>query len=190
MKAEDQPSMTVATLCGSERTGSLNRALLSAALDLAPPTLRFERMSIRDLPMYDPEIDASAVPPAVTSLRARVSAAHALLIVTPEHNYSVPALLKNAIDWLSRGPATALAGKPLALMGASPGAGGTVRAQAHLRQIAVFLDLHAINKPEVLLGNAHQAFDADGKLIDEAARGFVRAHLEALAERCAFRSRR
>ena len=122
---------------------------------------------------------AAGLSAAVADLRARIKAADALLIVTPEYNYSVPGVLKNAIDWASRPPEQPFDGKPIAIMGASPGALGTARAQYHLRQMFVFLNGMVLNRPEVMIGNAAQRFDAEGRLTDEKTREFVRALLLA-----------
>ncbi|MBN8899514.1 MAG: NAD(P)H-dependent oxidoreductase, partial [Rhodospirillales bacterium] len=120
------------------------------------------------------------LPPAVETLRSRIAAADALLIVTPEYNGSIPGLLKNAIDWASRPPEQPFAGKPVAIMGASPGVLGTVRAQYHLRQSFVGLDALVMSRPEVMIGQAHTRFDAEGHLTDEKTRGFVASLLVAL----------
>jgi chromate reductase len=113
--------------------------------------------------------------------KKRIRAADALLFVTPEYNYSVPGVLKNAIDWASRPYGdSAWSGKPAAIMGASVGNTGTARAQYHLRQIFVFLDILAINRPEVMIGNATERFDAQGNLTDEETKQYIRKLLEAL----------
>ena len=108
--------------------------------------------------------------------------ADAILFVTPEYNYSVPGVLKNAIDWASRPPEQPFAGKPAAIMGASPGVIGTARAQYHLRQIAVFLDLKVLNKPEVMIGGAADRFDSAGNLTHEPTREFIGKTLAALQD--------
>ena len=115
-------------------------------------------------------------------LVAQVQAADAILFATPEYNYSVPGVLKNAIDWVSRAKPQPFAGKPAAVMGASPGALGTGRAQYHLRQIGVFLDLHFLNKPEILIASAHERFDAQGKLTHEPTREYLGKLLLALQD--------
>jgi chromate reductase, NAD(P)H dehydrogenase (quinone) len=168
-------------LCGSDRPGSWNQALLSAAIELAPSALRIVQHSIRGLPFFDPEIEKSGPGQDVQALYGAAAQADALLLVTPEYNQSPPASLKNALDWLSRKPDT-VSGKPAGLMGASPGQGGTV-------QIATSLDLLMVNRPEVLLGRAHEAFRPDGRLADAAAERFVRDHLAALLMLCQRRDR-
>jgi len=127
------------------------------------------------------EDDERTLPPRVVALKARVRAADAILIATPEYNYSVPGVLKNAIDWASRPYGDNVwDGKPVALMGASPGPHGTARAQYHLRQSFVFLNMYPVNRPEVMISNATQRFDAQGHLADEALRARIRQLLEAL----------
>jgi chromate reductase len=121
------------------------------------------------------------MPEPAARLREQIARADALVIATPEYNFSVPGVLKNAIDWASRPPNQPFAGKPLAMMGASPTMSGTLRAQYHLRQISVFLDMHPINKPELFVRNAQNAFDAEGKLTDEATTKLVRQMWDALA---------
>jgi chromate reductase len=118
-------------------------------------------------------------PPPVAELRARIKAADGLLIVTPEYNYSIPGVLKNAIDWASRPPEQPFDGKPIGLMGAAGGTLGTARAQYHLRQCFVFLNGLVMNRPEVMIPQAHNKYDADGKLTDQATREFLIAHLTA-----------
>jgi len=121
-------------------------------------------------------------PKPVQQFRERIAAADALLIATPEYNFSIPGVLKNAIDWASRPPDPPLNGKPVAMMGASTGNFGTARAQMHLRQVCVFCNMFPFNKPEVLLMRAKEKFDADGRLTDETARGLIRDLLLALVE--------
>ena len=122
------------------------------------------------------------IPEAVTELGRRIAAADAILFVTPEYNYSVPGVLKNAIDWVSRLSPQPFAGKPAGIMGVSPGNLGTARAQYHLRQIGVFLDLHFLSKPEVMIGQAGTKFDAEGRLTDEDTLNRIQALLAALAD--------
>jgi chromate reductase len=171
----------VVGISGSLRKGSFNTALLHAAIELAPQDVHIEKAELASIPPYNEDVRAQGFPEPVEKLRAQIAAADALLIATPEYNYSVPGVLKNVIDWASRPPSQPFAGKALGILGASGGMGGTMRAQYHLRQIAVFLDLHPINKPEVFVRSAQGAFDAEGRLIDEAARKLVREHVAALA---------
>jgi chromate reductase len=148
---------------------------------MLPEGMTLEVFDLAPVPLFNQDLsDAGAFPPSVTDLKARIRAADALLIATPEYNFSVPGVLKNAIDWVSRPIAESpFDNKPAAVMGAG-GAMGTSRAQYHFRQTAVFLNLRMVNRPEVTVPNAREKFDASGNLKDETSRGFVRKLLEAL----------
>jgi chromate reductase, NAD(P)H dehydrogenase (quinone) len=174
-------AVSVLGICGSLRRASFNRAALAAAVELAPEGVRLEVADLAGIPPYDEDVFAKGFPAPVAELRGRIKAADALLIATPEYNFSISGVLKNAIDWVSRPPDQPFAGKPLAIMGASAGRSGTMRAQYHLRQIAVFLDLKPVNKPEVMIDFAGKKFDAELRLTDEQARGQIRDLLQALA---------
>ncbi|MET1026908.1 MAG: NADPH-dependent FMN reductase [Dongiaceae bacterium] len=163
----------VLAFCGSLRQKSYNKLALQAAIDLAPPTMRIATTEIGDIPLYNDDIREQGFPAIIEQLGARIAATDALLFVTPEYNYSVPGVLKNAIDWISRLPDQPCAGKPVAIMGASGGALGTARAQYHLRQICVFLDMHPINRPEVMIAVARNKFDESGKLQDATTRELI-----------------
>jgi chromate reductase len=174
--------LMIVGLSGSLRRGSFNAALLEAARELAPPGMTIESFGrLREIPPYDDDARQSRQPEPVRELWDQVTAADGLVIATPEYNFGPPGVLKNAIDWISR-PAdqSPLRGKPIALMGASTGRMGTVRAQLALRQSFAYLDAHVVNKPEVLISAAASAF-AGGRLIDEAARSLVAEQLGALA---------
>lgn len=172
----------VVAFSGSLRKDSFNTKLLHAAVDLSPPDMTIEVVSLVDIPLFNGDLlVGDEFPPAVASMRESVRAADALLFVSPEYNYSVPAVLKNGIDWISRGPNPPAVGKCAAIMGASPGLLGTARMQYHLRQICVFLDIYVLNKPEVMVGKAAEKFDAEGRLSDESTRKIVAAQLVALA---------
>jgi len=169
-------------LAGSLRQASYNRAALRAAATLLPADATLETFELDGLPGFS-EDDEKSPPAKVVELKRRIRAADALLFATPEYNYSVPGVLKNAIDWASRPYGdSAWAGKPAAIMGASVGATGTARAQYHLRQIFVFLDIHALNRPEVMIGNAASRFDAHGHLTDDTTREHIRKLLAALVD--------
>jgi chromate reductase len=175
--------MRVLGIAGSLRAGSFNRALLRAATEVAPDGMEiriFEGLAA--VPLYDADVEAKGDPEPVVALKAAIRGADALLIATPEYNYGVPGVLKNAIDWASRPPGrSVLNGKPAAIMGASPGGMGTARAQLALRQSFVFTDTRAVLRPEVLVARAHEKIDAQGRLTDDTTRGFIRDLLEALA---------
>jgi len=160
-------------IAGSLRKGSYNKLALRAAIELSPADMELESFDIAPIPPYDEDLREQGFPPAVHQLREKIRAADALLIVTPEYNYSVPGVLKNAIDWASRPPSQPFDDKPVAIMGASIGRLGTARAQYHLRQTAVFLNMHLLNRPEVMIAGAANAFDASGRLIDEGARKLI-----------------
>ena len=160
-------------IAGSLREGSFNRAALRAAKVLVPDGATLETFDIKGLPGFSQ--DDEATPPAqVVELKQRIRAADAILFVTPEYNYSVPGVLKNAIDWASRPYGdSAWSKKPVAVMGASVGTLGTARAQYHLRQMFVFLNMYAVNQPEVMIANAHKHFDDQGNLTDEVAKKLI-----------------
>ncbi len=166
-------------IAGSLRQGSFNRATLRAAQELAPAGMRIDSFDIAPIPPYNEDLRQHGFPPPVEDLRARIEAADGLLIVTPEYNYSIPGVLKNAIDWASRAPEQPFDGKPIGIMGASAGALGTARAQYHLRQCFVFLNGLVMNRPEVMVPTAQNKFDAAGKLTDQPTRDFIAAHLAA-----------
>jgi chromate reductase, NAD(P)H dehydrogenase (quinone) len=165
---------------GSLRKASYNKAALGAAQELLPDGATLPIFELEGIPPFNQDDDRQ--PPArVVELKAGVRAADAILIVTPEYNYSVPGVLKNAIDWASRPFGdSAWVGKPVAVMGASVGALGTARAQYHLRQTFVYLDMYPLNTPEVMIGNAPQRFDEQGHLKDDTSRRLIRELLEAL----------
>ncbi len=177
----DDAPINVIGLSGSLRSGSYNTALLRAAGELAPDLMRIEAYDISDIPLYNEDVRLAGFPEPVAKFRDAVRGADALLIASPEYNRSVPGVLKNAIDWASRGSDQPFAGKPAAFMGVSRGALGAAFANHHLRQIFVYLDAVMVNGPEVMIGGGAQKFDDTGRLVDEATRRFVAAHLEKLA---------
>ena len=174
--------MNVIGISGSLRKGSFNTAALRAAQGLAPEGMTIERAEIGDLPLYNDDVRAAGFPPPVERLRAQIAAADAVLLVTPEYNYSISGVLKNAIDWASRPPSQPFEAKPVAIMGASPGLFGSARAQYHLRQMLIFLNAMPVNRPEVMIGQAQNKFDADGNLTDEPTREFIRKLLVSLRD--------
>ena len=174
--------MKVLGISGSLRKASFNTALLRAAKELAPAGMTIEEYSLADIPLYNDDVRVAGYPEPVRLFREAIAAADALLIATPEYNYSVPGVLKNAIDWASRPPTPPLGQKPLAIMSTATGMLGGARAQYHLRQIAVFVDLLPLNKPECIVPKAAEKFDAELRLTDETTRATVVALLEALAK--------
>jgi chromate reductase len=172
--------MNILGIAGSIRQGSFNQLALRAAQGLAPAGTTIETFDIKGLPGFSQDDEAN--PPAqVVELKQRIRSADAILLVTPEYNYSVPGVLKNAIDWASRPYGdSAWTKKPVAIMGASVGTLGTARAQYHLRQMFVFLNMYAVNQPEVMIAHAHKHFDEQGNLTDETAKKLIGQLLEEL----------
>jgi len=177
----DAKAISVLGICGSLRKGSFNRAALTTAIELKPAGMDVTVADISQIPLYDEDVRAQGFPPPVETLRQEIKAADALLFACPEYNYSMSGVMKNAIDWASRPPDQPFAGKPIAILGAGAGMAGTARAQLHLRQSCVFLDMHPLNKPEVLIFQAQNKFDAAGKLTDDVAKGLIRDLMAALA---------
>jgi chromate reductase len=167
-------------ICGSLRKGSFNAMALRVAQGLAPAGMKIDIADISAFQPYNEDVKAQGFPPAVQAFRDQIAAADALLFVTPEYNYSVSGVLKNALDWASRPPNQPFDGKPVAIMGASGGVLGTARAQYHLRQMCVFLNMFPVNKPEVMIPQAQNRFDAQGNLTDETAKGLIKQLLESL----------
>jgi chromate reductase len=174
----------VLAISGSLRKDSFNTRALVAAQELAPEGVEVTLFEgLREIPPYDDDIRTGAGYPApVAKLRDAVAAADALLIATPEYNYSISGVLKNAIDWVSRPPAQAFDNKPFAVMGAATGLFGTARAQYDLRKILTGLNGQMLNKPEVMISQAASRFDAAGKLTDETTRGLIVQQLTALRD--------
>jgi chromate reductase len=167
-------------ICGSLRRQSFNRAALRAAAGLVPEGTTLEIGDIEGLPGFNQD-DEGNPPAKVVELKKQIRAADAILLVTPEYNYSVPGVLKNAIDWASRPYGdSAWTGKPVAVMGASIGTLGTARAQYHLRQSFIFLEMFPLNKPEVMISNAGERFDAEGNLTHEPTKEIIRKLLQDL----------
>jgi chromate reductase len=169
-------------IAGSLRQQSYNRGALRAATELLPEDAELEIFELDGIPGFNQDEEQN--PPAkVAELKRRIREADAILFVTPEYNYSVPGVLKNAIDWASRPYGdSAWNGKPAAIMGASIGAIATARAQYHLRQMMVFLNMFPVNQPEVMIGNAGEKFDEQGNLTDETTKDFIRQLLENLVD--------
>ena len=174
-------AVKIVGIAGSPRRGSFNVAAIEAARELAPAEVDIHRFDLADVPLYNEDVRAQGFPVPVATLRQAIADADGVLIATPEYNYSMSGVLKNAIDWISRPPDQPFDGKPIAIMGASPGRLGTARAQYHLRQSFVFLNGSVLNKPEVMIGEAMKVF-ADGKLQDETTREFVAGLVAALAD--------
>src|SRR5260221_64223 len=176
----DAGNISVLGICGSLRQGSYNMMALRTAIALKPPEMSVTVADISQIPPYNEDVRAEGFPPTVETLRRQIAAADALLFACPEYNYSMTGVLKNAIDWASRPPDQPFAGKPCAIIGAAAGMAGSARAQYDLRRSCVFLDMHPLNKPEVLIGQAQTKFDAEGNLLDDVAKNLIRDLMAAL----------
>jgi chromate reductase len=175
-------SIVVLGISGSLRQESFNTRLLAAAARLVPRGMHIETYVPREVPLFNQDTEQQPTA-AVTELKKRIRDADAVLFSTPEYNYSIPGVLKNCIDAASRPYGdSAWKGKPCAVMGASVGKSGTIRAQNHLRQMLVYLDMPAVLQPEVLVSNAGEAFDASGKLADADLEKRIRQMLDELAK--------
>jgi chromate reductase, NAD(P)H dehydrogenase (quinone) len=169
-------------IAGSLRRGSYNRLLVRAAQRLAPDGLVVHEFDLADVPLFDADVEQRGDPEGVVAMKRAIREADALLIATPEYQHSLPGVLKNALDWASRPPSDPpLARKPVAVMGATTGRYGTARAQADLRKVLAYNDALILQRPEVMVALAKQAFDADGQLVDEGATRFLRQLLVNLA---------
>lgn len=167
-------------ISGSLRRHSRNTGLLRAAISLAPPDVSFKTADLSKVPFYNADIAAAEPPPAVDKILRQLASADALVLACPEYNYSLAPALKNILDWASREPDNhLLAGKPVAIMGAGGGM-GTSRAQYHLRQVCVYLDLHPLNKPEVFCNAFGPSFNENGDLVDEHISDLVKTLMAAL----------
>ena len=174
--------ITILGIAGSLRRESYNRGGLRAAQQLVPEGATLDIFELDGIPGFNQDEEQNP-PEKVTELKKRVREADTILFVTPEYNYSVPGVLKNAIDWASRPYGdSAWNGKPAAIMGASIGNIATARAQYHLRQTMVFLNMFPINQPEVMIGNAADRFDVEGNLTDETTKDYIRRLLQNLVE--------
>jgi chromate reductase len=170
-------------VAGSLRKGSYNRALLRTAQEVAPEEMEIETFDLSDIPSFNADVEAQGVPEPVSAFKQAIQNAHGLLIATPEYNYSIPGVLKNALDWASRPPGQSpLNNKPVAILGASMGMGGTIRAQSHLRQVFCFTESYVMIKPEIYVARAQDKFDAEGHLTDEKTREFLQKFLAAFVE--------
>ena len=168
-------------IAGSLRAGSFNKGALRYAQSAVPEGLTLDSFDLAPLPLYNGDLEANP-PEGVKALWKAMADHHAVLFVTPEYNFSIAAPMKNAIDWISRDPGRAFAGKACAMMGASRGILGTARAQFHLRQSLVILDMHPVNVPQVYIGSAPDKFDAEGNLKDQASKDFIGRLLVALRD--------
>jgi chromate reductase, NAD(P)H dehydrogenase (quinone) len=175
-------NLRVLAIAGSLRANSFNLGLLRAAQEVALPEMTIEIYDIAAIPLFNQDLEAEGEPEPVAAFKAAIRRSHALLIATPEYNYGIPGVLKNAIDWASRPPGkSALADVPVAIMGATPGTGGTARAQLQLRHILAATKALVLVQQEIFVAGAMQKFDNEGRLTDEETRKYIRKLLEALA---------
>ncbi len=181
--AERNDTLEIVGFAGSLRRGSYNRALLRAAIREAPPSMRIEEFDISDIPLYNADVEEEGAPEAVVRFKEAVGRADGLLIATPEYNHAVPAATKNVIDWASR-PASSsvLINKPVGVMGASRGQWGTARGQTALRSSFAFTASIAMLQPQMLVPKAAEKFDAEGNLMDEQTREYLRRFLEGFED--------
>ena len=177
----EKNKLKVLSFAGSLRRGSYNKALLRAAADLVPEDMNIEIFDLEGIPPFNQDTEEN-MPEKVREFKTKIREADAILISSPEYNYSVPGVLKNAIDWASRPYGdNPFDGKPVSIVSASIGMLGGARAQYHLRQIFVFLNMYPINRPEVIVPFAQDKFDANGKLLDDNTKKFLEQLLHNLA---------
>jgi chromate reductase len=188
--SDQKTVLKVVGFSGSLRRGSLNSAALRALTTLAPADLAIDIFDLSPIPLYNDDLRTNeGYPEGVQSFRDALKAADGILIATPEYNYSIPGVLKNAIDWASRPPEQPFDGKPIAILGASPGALGSARAQYHLRQCFIYLNGQVMNRLEVMIGAANSKFDADGNLTDQGTADFLKKFLAAFADHIRYHQR-
>ncbi len=174
------PDLNIVGLCGSFRAGSINRMALELAGKLMPDGMVLDVVEFRDVPLFDADVLARGMPEPVLALRERIRRADGVVIASPEYNFSIPGVLKNALDWVSRGDDQPFAMKPVAILSASPGPIGGARMQYDLRKVLLFMSAMVLAKPEVFIGLAGPKFDAERNCTDEATRKFVGEEMRAL----------
>jgi chromate reductase, NAD(P)H dehydrogenase (quinone) len=162
---------------GSLRAGSYNTALLRNLLEMTPPSLTITIHGIGDVPLFNEDVEAQGTPPAVAELHRAIRGSDGVILATPEYNHGIPGVLKNTLDWLSRGQPHAFFGVPSALIGGSDGMIGTTRSQAATRQTLAALNSPCLPQPQVLVSHVHKKLDADGRLTDESTRAFIQGWL-------------
>jgi chromate reductase len=169
-------------ISGSLRKQSYNSAALRVAVELAPNDVEIRLADISAIPLYNEDIRQQGMPTSVDILADQIATADAVLIATPEYNYSIPGVLKNTIDWVSKADPQPFSGKPVGIMGASMGVLGTARSQYDLRKVFVALNAPVLNQPEIMIASAQTRFDADGNLTDEKTRALITQQIAALKE--------
>ncbi|WP_372634798.1 NADPH-dependent FMN reductase [Fodinibius sp.] len=179
--SDNNRDIEILAFAGSLRKGSYNKALLRAAKELAPESLNIQIFDLEGIPLYNADVEAQGDPKRVSEFKETIREAEGLLIATPEYNHGVPGVTKNAIDWASRPAKKApLNEKPVGILGASPGMTGSARGQSQLRQAFEFTNSYCMPQPEILVSRAHEKFDEEGDLTDEATRKFLGKYLDAL----------
>lgn len=174
--------LSILAFAGSLRRGSYNRALLRSAAGLAPEGMAIAIFDLAQVPLYNGDVEAEGDPEGVARLKRAIAAADGVLMASPEYNHGVPGVMKNAVDWASRPPRAApLGGKPVGIIGASPGSTGSARGQSQLRQAFEFTDSYCMPQPELLVARAHEKFDAEGNLIDAETGRYLVRYLTAFA---------
>jgi chromate reductase, NAD(P)H dehydrogenase (quinone) len=176
-------------ISGSLRKDSYNSMVLRVMQKIAPDNILIEQLSISEVPFYNLDLHEPQFPDVIEKLNDAIKAADAVLFVSPEYNYSVPGLLKNTIDFISRSPKKPFERKPIGILGASTGLFGTARMQYHLRQIMVNLNAFVMNKPEVMIRQVNTKFDESGNLTDEITKDHLQKFMESLADFCQFLNR-
>ncbi len=179
--SDNNSDVEILAFAGSLRKGSYNKAVLRAAKDLAPASMHIQIFDLAGIPLYNANVEDRGDPERVREFKDAIGNSDGLLIATPEYNHGVPGVTKNAIDWASRPPKKGpLNEKPVGILGASPGKTGAARGQSQLRQAFEFTNSYCMPQPEILVYSAHEKFDDDGNLTDEATSKFLGKYLEAL----------
>jgi chromate reductase len=168
-------------ISGSLRKGSYNTLLIKNLQKLAPANIHIELLSISEVPFYNADDYTDKLPEVVEKLVESILVADAVIIASPEYNYSIPGVLKNTIDFISRSPKKPFSNKAVGILGASTGILGTARMQYHLRQVMVFLNAYVMNQPEVMVAQANTKFDTAGNITDEKTAKFLETYLQSLA---------
>lgn len=171
----------ITAFSGSLRKNSYNRMLIKSLQELKPENIEIEEIDLLEIPLYNGDTEDAGVPAAVSAFKEKIEKANGVIISTPEYNHAVPGVLKNALDWASRPPYNPFSGKPVGIMGASTGLSGTISAQESLRHIGVLLNMHIMNNPSVLVRNAQDKFDSNGKLTDEKTKEILKKYLLSLS---------
>lgn len=177
--------MKFLAISGSVRKGSLNTSLLRAAAELVPEGVTMDIRTLDGIELLDPNTLENGFPDIINKLAVEVKQADALVLASPEFNYSVTAAMKNVIDWLSIHPEKPLKNKPTAMMSASPSGLGGARAQYQLRQMLIYPDAKVLGVPEVMVGNAFERFTTQGELTDENSRALIKEQMQVLKDMCA-----